>query len=359
LFDPARLRIARQLRKLKRAQLAELVDLSGAAISQYESGAAKPRPGTLAQIALKLGFPVGFFAASGMPVPTPSTDRGFFRSLRSSSQLARDAALAEAALLAEIVQFIESRVELPDLDVPDDLAIDSSADASAAEEAANKLRRHWELGFEPISNVVRTLERHGVVVARLKLAEQVDAFSWPLQAPARPIVILGSDKGKRDRSRLDAAHELGHLVMHYADPEPGSQPLERQAFRFAAAFLLPAKPFEEEFQRGRIDWRHLVELKQRWQVSLGALLYRARDLELMSPSAYQSAMKQMSRRGWRTNEPGDLGPPERPALLRRATELLADHGTDLSQLAVELSVPPELLEELLGVQQVERPLVEV
>jgi len=356
LFDPNRLRVARQLKRLKRVELAESVGVSAAAISQYESGAAKPRPTTLAQLAMQLGMPVGFFATTGRDTPLLDTSRGFFRSLRRTTQLDRDAALAEAAVLADLVAAIEQRVVLPDLDLPTDLAASSATTLDEVEEIANEVRRRWGLDeAEPVKNMVRELERHGVVVARLSLANDVDAFSWP--EPERPLVILGTDKGARDRSRLDAAHELAHLVMHYSDPEAANQTMERQAYRFGAAFLLPADAFAEEFGGPRVDWAQLVTLKQRWHVSIQALLYRARDLELLSPSGYESAMKQMSRRGWRVQEPGELGLPERPLLLKKAAELLEESGTSIEDLASAVQLPADKVRELVGADQPDHRLV--
>jgi len=90
-----------------------------------------------------------------------------------------------------------------------------------------------------------------------------------------------------------------------------------------------------------------------------ALLYRARDLQLISASGYESAMKQVSRRGWRRQEPGDLGPPESTALLRRAAELIADAGVELEELADAVELPVERVEGLLGVREVERPVVAI
>jgi len=52
--------------------------------------------------------------------------------------------------------------------------------------------------------------------------------------------VLASDKGDAAVSRFDAAHELGHLIMHH-DAEPGDLYMERQADAFAAAFLMPAE----------------------------------------------------------------------------------------------------------------------
>ena len=351
LFDPQRLRLARQLLGLKRAQLAERVGLSPAAISQFESGATKPRPSSLAEIALRLGMPVSFFAATGRPLLAIPTDQTFFRSLRRTSQMDRERAAAHAVLLAELVRLVESRVKLPEYDVPLDLTIDAQDPPDRAEEVAERLRVSWGLGEEPVPNTVRLLERHGIVVARLPLLTgDVDAFSSVV--PARPIVILGADKGVRERSRRDALHELGHLVMHHADPEAASPPLERQAERFSSALLFPAAAFREEWPVGRrLDWPKLVSLKARWGMSLGALLYRARDLELISPIGYESAVKYMSKKGWRTREPGPSGPPEEPKLLRDALGLLIDNQVDLDALFEDGGLP--FVDQLITLLQVE------
>lgn len=355
LFDPNRLRLARQLKRLKRVDLARLGGVSPAAISQYESGKSRPRPATLAELAMHLGMPVGFFASTGRPVPSLDTGQGFFRSLRRTTQLDRDAALAQAAVLADVVAVVEQRVVLPELDLPQDLAVQPATSLDEIEGIAATVRQRWELGDRPVKNVVRLLERHGVVVARLSLANDADAFSWPV--PSRPLVILGTEKGDRARSRLDAAHELGHLVMHFSDPEPANPIMERQAFRFGASFLMPAEPFSEEFGGPRVDWNHLLQLKVRWEVSLAAILYRARDLHLLTPAGYEAAMKQMSRRGWRVHEPGDIGRPERPALLRKAFELLDESGTSIEEVADAVELPVESVLSLIDSGQPRRPRV--
>ncbi len=140
----------------------------------------------------------------------------------------------------------------------------------------------------------------------------VDAFSLPF--PDRPVVVLCSDKGDRARSRFDAAHELGHLVMH-GNSIWGVKEVEAQAHAFAAAFLMPRRDIESELPE-RADWGRFFDLKRRWQVSVAALVRRAVVLGRMSPSQYQSAMKEISARGWRRVEPVPLGKPESPTALR-------------------------------------------
>jgi len=179
---------------------------------------------------------------------------------------------------------------------------------------------------------------------RMRIADQgIDAFSW--LGPDRPFVILDTGKGNRARSRFDAAHELGHLVMHRERARAADRDLEKQAHRFASAFLLPARQLEAEWPTGRLNWRELMTLKRRWQMSLAALLYRARQDELLSPTAYESAVKYISRAGWRKREPVDLGPPERPRLLRRAVRALEDSGISRDDLVDEAHIPLALIDE--------------
>jgi Zn-dependent peptidase ImmA (M78 family)/transcriptional regulator with XRE-family HTH domain len=362
LFDPGRLRLARQLNGLKRSELAELVGLSAAAVSQFEGGSAKPRAATLAEIALRLRLPVRFFAFTGRSLPVLPADQTFFRSLRRTSQIDREKATAHAVLLAELVRVIEGRVTLPAYDVPGELTVSGAQPPEVVERIADHLRDLWGLGREPIPNAVRLLERHGIVVARLPLLSgDVDAFSSTLTD--RPVVILGADKGVRERSRRDALHELGHLVLHHVDPEAASASLERQAERFASAMLVPADAFREEWPEGRrIDWPKLVALKSRWGMSMGALLYRARELGLITPTNYESGVKYMSRRGWRVREPGPANTPEEPKLLGDAIRLMGKNGVDLGHLLDEDGLPPaDFLMSMLRIEATStaRPLVAV
>jgi Zn-dependent peptidase ImmA (M78 family) len=196
---------------------------------------------------------------------------------------------------------------------------------------------------------VRVLERKGVAVFRSDLAgdnaknsNNVDAFSWT-QGP-RPIVVLGTEKDVYERSRLDAAHELGHVLLHNADPEPANKQMERQAQRFGSAFLAPADLFTELWPQGRLDWKRLMLVRQQLGLSLGAVLFRARDLQLMSEPSYVNAMKYMSRRGWRLKEPGSRVAPEEPALINAAIGLLNDAGTSFDDLVAgaQLTAAPDL-----------------
>ena len=349
--------MARELRGLSQVQLArEAGSVTSASLSQFENGHTRPSAATLRRLAVALRVPLGFFAAPAHPPQTESTT-GFFRSLRSTLPRDRHQALAYVHLARELTLQLEMRVALPELVLPrTPQPITDEATREDIEALAQDARNEWNIPSGPIRDVVRVLERHGIVTTRFRVAlDKVDAFS--VSFPDRPVVALGSDKGLRDRSRFDVAHELGHLVMHCPD-QAGSKIIEAQAHQFAAAFLMPAADIVAELPASA-DWATLLRLKAKWHVSIAALIRRARDLSVMDERTYVQACKTMSVRGWRKHEPGDLGSPEKPILLRRAIEVAAEIGTTLSDLVRRAGLPENDVRAILGNDEDRRPRVKL
>jgi len=306
-FEPARLRLARELKEWSQTDLAGRVSITAAALSQFESASTRPSKETIAELSRALDVPVTFFA-----IPVVETHDGFFRSTRRTPVAHRRRARALAHIAHDLVVGAKDK-HVPAVTVPYHPA-DLRATSSDIERIAVDVRRAWNLPAGPIANVVELLESHGVVVLRLPLdTADVDAFSLPF--PDRPVVVLGSDKNDRARSRFDGAHELGHLVMH-GEQVWGMKEVEQQAHSFAASFLMPAEDIYHQLPQ-RADWPILFDLKRRWQVSLAALLMRARTLGRMTEPSYLSAVKALSARGWRRVEPVPLGSPEHPSILER------------------------------------------
>ncbi|OBY33201.1 hypothetical protein ACT18_02590 [Mycolicibacter kumamotonensis] len=335
-FERDRLRVARELVGLSQNQLASRVGLSPAAISQFESGAARPTEESLLQLAGVLQVPIGFF---GQPIT--ETHEGFFRSLRRSSVADRRRARSIAHVAHDLARAATDSGQFPESAVPRILPTGLNADRREIEEIAHQVRRLWNVPDGPIDDVVSLLESHGVVVIRLPLGSaDVDAFSLPFDD--HPVVVLGSDKGDRARSRFDCAHELAHLVMH-GEIIWGIKEVEEQAHQFAAAFLMPAEEIYDELP-ATVDWQKLFALKQHWQVSLAALLMRAKRLGRMSDATYLTAVKAASARGWRRQEPVPLGPPEQPTLLLKFLE-----ETDLPILSL---LPESIVESIVRASSV-------
>jgi len=339
--QPSRLRFARMLRGLRQVQLAEAIDVSASAVSQFEAGTASPDPRTLERIALTLGCNPDFFAR---PMARDVGDP-FFRSRRAATKLERDQARAYALAISEIATLLEYEVEFPDLVLVPGLArLPESATSEQIEAEAAGLRAAWGLPGGPIANVVRILESRGAVVVAMGAFEHVDAFS--LRADPRPVVVLCSDRGSAARRRFDAAHELAHLVLHDR-PEEANKLQEKQAHNFAAAFLMPTEEVDPWLPRRGNQLDLLEDGSAVWGVSMQALLYRAKTIGTIGESSYQRTMRRMSAAGWRTKEPVEIGPPEVPGLLRLAVDALPDAGSSLSQIAAAFGVPSERLKRML------------
>ena len=332
LFDCERLTLARRLRGLRKNQLAQAVGTTPKAIGQYEAGVQRPEEPTVRRLAIALGVPVEFFQSGRSPV---SMDGAHFRSLRSTTQIERDQALAYGRIATDVVAVLERLVDLPEVDLPEYPVSPEEIAGPGPAEAARLTRKALVERAGPVPHVVRLLESHGVLVLVLpRAAERVDAFSVGVHP--RPMVFFNPAKGDYWRNRFDAAHELGHLVMH-ADAEPGEKIVEDQAHRFAAEFLMPEADIAGELPAGP-DWDRLAELKASWGVSMAALLYRARTLGIMTESAYRNAMSALSSRGWRRREPGPARPLEQPTMLTRALEVVEGAGTDRDRIAGDARV---------------------
>lgn len=323
-FDGARLGLARRLQGWSKTEVARSLGVSANAVAQYERGQAKPTAPVLARACLKFGVPKEFFGQGGADTRLSSSE-AHFRSLRSTSVTKREQALAYGELALQLAHLLEQWVDFPPVSVPEMPLDGAEAPLEVIERTAQRTRELLGVQPGPVPNVVALLESHGVLVLRLpanSVDSKVDAFST--REMVRPLVMLSPEKRDKARSRFDAAHELGHLVLH-PDIEPGSKIAETQANQFASEFLMPRAEIFEHLPV-RADWSRFHELKSQWGVSMRALVYRAHALGRLSDATYRRANQQLSQ--WGLPEPGDLGRPEQPSLLGRAIELLRQDGVD-------------------------------
>jgi Zn-dependent peptidase ImmA (M78 family)/transcriptional regulator with XRE-family HTH domain len=349
-FDARRLTLARWAAGLTKRELADAIGVSAASVTQYEAGNTAPRPRVAAQAALALGVTANYLYSPGDRRRPLIESRSFFRSLRSTRQWERDQADAYAEHIYDLVDYLERHIKLPELEVPDLRPSSHRPSRPELEGIARETRAAWQMPDGPVSNVVRWLEVKGVVLARLhSKSARLDAFTrW---FDKRPLVLLWDGKGDKGRSRFDASHELGHLVMHH-EPEPGDALQERQAQGFAAAFLMPASEVVEDLPKRLTrpaHWEELFDARRRWGVSAAALLYRGRELSIYSDAVFRRAMTHLTQLGMRHHDGNTLGEPEQPKLLpSAATEVMRRNGLDSDAFAAELCFSRKLLSEVLG-----------
>ncbi|MFG2378939.1 helix-turn-helix domain-containing protein [Streptomyces sp. NPDC048504] len=360
-FDPARLTQARRLAEKTKKDVANALGVTPAAVGQYETGVSRPRPDLIPRLAETLGVPATFFLV-GRPVNRLDASMAHFRSLRSTPKSQRERALAFAEQVWELTYALERRIQLPLVNLPGfaggEVHPGAELPANPAG-AAQELRRRWGMGDGPVTHLVRRMESHGIVVvmppASDPSAATVDAFST---RAARPLVVLTANRADDVyRHRFTAAHELGHLVLH--GDATGDSRQEKEADAFAAEFLTPQDSVLPLLPK-RMDLARLAELRQVWGVSIHSLVYRCRELGLISDATTSRTYQRLRALD---GQPGFIPESvsnysgEQPSLLGQAFEL-ACKETDLSvaRLAHELAWTTERVRELLDCQE-QRPVL--
>lgn len=208
---PYRIKQARLFRGFNINDFAEKIDVSRQALHAFEKGTKRPSSTTLGKIVNVTNFPLSFFSK---PIPDTSDIAVNFRSFRTTKAMAKEMMNVFSEFVEEIFIYLKQYIDYPEVNLPDITGITpGSIDDEQIEDIACNIRVYWQIGFGPISNIVRLLEKNGVVVTRSFLGdEKIDACSYWSNCD-RPILILSSDKNCAVRNRFDAAHELGHLLL--------------------------------------------------------------------------------------------------------------------------------------------------
>jgi len=309
--------------------------MSPVTVTRLEKANNEPEPETVDLIAKKLGFPREFFF--GGDIDDLSKDAASFRSLTSMTARERDAALASGSLAYLLSDYVAAKFNLPE---PKLIDLSHERDPAAA---ARTVRQVWALGEQPIGSMIKLLESKGVRVFSLaENTKNVDAFScWRSNIP---YVFLNTFKSA-ERSRLDAAHELGHLILHkHGGPHQGRD-AEIEANSFASSFLMPAADVKSRLPFVSV-LDQLVAAKRRWGVSTAALAYRLHKLGILSDWQYRMFCIQINQRGFRTEEPNGL-PREESVIWKKVFTDLWAEKVSKSQIATELHLPPDELENLV------------
>ncbi len=298
----SRLKSARQLRGLSLRQLCDRLDnkISRQAISQYENGRMKPSGENLLLICEVLDISPEYFNR-----PTIDLLEIEFRKLKKLSVKEQQQIEAQAADF--FARFLELE-ELLGAEVHFERPILKKGILTyeEVEDAAQKVREFWKLGEDPIPNVVELLEEKGLKVCEIKAN---DAFSGMAAktGSGHYVMVLNTHKEiETVRKRFTALHELGHIILDFASEVEENQK-EKFCHYFAGAMLFPKSRIEKELGgfRRNIHFGELLAIKEQYGISMQALLYRLRQLGIITEHQYRMQMKMIIQRGWKKKEPGD------------------------------------------------------
>lgn len=334
---------------ITQGELAVAAGVSQPLISQMQNSTRAVTDEVLHRIASATGTPLSFFDVDPTDLPT---DTLAFRKKASTSvrEVDRVEATVREAYRVAARLITETRVRRTSLPrAQGDLDMDGIEELAAQTRDALGVARNGVIG-----HVIRACEGAGIPVVPLVL---VDAHSqgeeilvghsgvscW--RGTGDPSLISYFSAGSGDRQRFTTAHELGHLVLHPARRAGlDTRTAETEAHRFAGAFLLPRERADEVFS-GPLMLREFAELKKTWGISIQALINRAHDLGFVDSDRRESLYKQLSARGWRTNEPVVVH-PEQPALMRAMLARRYGEPPSLLEAAEDLALHPVLMRSL-------------
>jgi transcriptional regulator with XRE-family HTH domain len=310
-----------RLKAMRTARGLTLEELSNAmgglvtkqALSKYERGASAPTPRVLVALARALGV-----KAIDLTVE-PAADVRVL-AFRKRSAFPKS---AQQVLRSRVALDLERRTELQGLvgqccagDVP--LGAYPVGAMDDVESAADALRDRWDLGRDPLDQMVDVLERHCFHVIGVDAPEQFDGMSAVAEVSGEPVAVAVVSRNGvcRERQRLSLGHELGHLVMSVGEGVDE----EKAAYRFGSALLAPRETLLREVgcRRSDITAEELFILKRRFGMSLAALVYRLHDLDVISDRYYQEWWRFIGKMGWRREEPEET-PAEQPRWLAQST----------------------------------------
>jgi Zn-dependent peptidase ImmA (M78 family) len=327
MFNPERLVLARNARRINQEELATRIDYSASTVSRWESGSNSPSAEALIKLSQELKLPERWF---GLKLLEDNSVYQF-RSLKRTDVSARDKAKARLTIFHEITHAIEQWVDYPALNIvdsPNHIEVVNMTDEKI-ELLAEKQRQLWKLGNRPIKNLTRLLESSGVMITKDWLSSKdMDGVSTWIKD--RPYILVAEDKGNYFRNRFDNAHEFGHIVLHKNLTHEeckniGHNEIERQANYFASCLLMPSESLSLSYRN--ITLENLLIEKRHWRSSVAALIMRNHSLGLIDDDHKTRLFRNYSYRKWRHGEPYDADyQPESPELMHNTINLLLSDG---------------------------------
>ena len=278
--------------------------VSKQAISKYEKGMMNPAGDALIALSRALGVKPDYFFR-------PREAGLGHIEFRKKSKLGRK---EEESVKYRTLDFLERYFEIEDILGDKAIFKNPLSDAHVfnpghVEKAALELRRRWNLGEAPISNLMELLEDKGIRIYEIETGEHFNGVS--ARANDVPVIAVR----KQDdllRRRFTIAHELGHILLEIHEKDEQST-REKLCHIFAGALLLPENVIKAELgdQRTKIALWELKKIKGIYGISIQAIMARASHLKIISDYTYRNFCITVNKQGWKKREPGEYSGKER------------------------------------------------
>ena len=348
--NPRTITIAMIARGFTQQSLAEQLEVTQGALSKWINGNNAVPIDVLDKISDILGYPNNFFYEDVRVLPR---SMAYYRRKSNVSQgelnkIHYDLYIQKHAL-KKLLEFIDLPNNVPYLN-PDQFG--------TPQNIAQMVRQRWKMPRGPVSNLMNYAESAGIIVLWVDGID-IDQYKGQVLPDEDGLPIIALNKNMpADLQRFTLGHEIGHLVMHFADfiPETDIDP-ESSAHKFSAELLMPKTDILPDLAEGT-SFQRLASLKPYWKTSISSIVRRAKDLEVINQQRYTSLNVQLSTQGMRKNEPSYNLKIERPTLVKQIIDAcLNELDFTEESLATKMCLTIEDFKKFYG-SYIEKPKIQ-
>lgn len=327
-INPKMIVLGRESRGITQNELADMLSITQGKMSKIENGLISVSEDDLIKLSNILKYPQHFFMQTEQIYGLGVSELYHRMRKEIPIRISKKVHAVVNILIIHMDRLLKS-TDYGDLEIYH-MDIDENG---SPENIAQMVRATWRLPSGPIENVVTTIENAGGIIIPCNFeTNKIDAIS--IWIPKLPPLFFININVPTDRLRFSLCHELGHIIMHKIP----NMDMERQADRFAAEFLAPAREIKPSLDN--LNLEKLAALKQYWKVSMASFIYNAKSLNKITENQARYLYAQLGRLGYRTSEPFEP-PKEQPRLFY---DLFQFHLTQLNYTLPQLS-------ELLAVEE--------
>ncbi len=306
-----RLKNARKMNGLSLQDLSNLTEnqISKQDLNRLETGIQQPDSKTIALFADILKLPMDYFFKE-QPI---SLEMVAFR------KLTKLPVKEQEKIKALTIDYLERYFELENLlgnakgnpFVHQGYKISANNPKEDIEKAANYIRTEiLKIGLDPIYNIYELLEENEIKVFPIESELSFSGMSTVVNENIMVIVFNNRTDIPLVRKRFTLLHELAHLYLDLTDFDEKQS--EKLCDAFANALILPAEKLNEYFggKRVTVFTSELKNIKEYYGISLPAIMYKAKELDLISEHYFKYFMIRYNQNYKKEEEKGYEGKEE-------------------------------------------------
>lgn len=330
LTNPRQITIAREAKNMTQQELTEklseqLDSFYQGDLSKIERGTLKPKDETVNALSKILDFPIDFFYQEDV---RPELSNLYYRKKYDVNGKSLKYLRANVSIITRAIGYLMDGVDLKRHIDGIKYNLDDSWSATTA---ARSTREILGIPKGPINNIVNYIEKSGIIVYLTDFdIEGYDGIT-AITENGWPIIFINKFKSN-DRTRMNIAHELGHIVLHIPFIIEPVRNEEAEAKEYASEFLMPTHDIKSDLIG--LNYNKLCELKEYWKASKASILYKAYKIGIIEKGTYIYLKDELGRRNERINETGFVD-IDSPSLLNKIITLYKENGhtdNDLAEL---------------------------